>query len=161
MTPILKKGSIVLWGNVTRDAELRETKSGRPYATFGMKYDRHHNEDGQMVNEYMNVTIWGDDAKFIGDGDIGLAKGDMVVVFGSLVEDTYRKEGEDPNIQKWKVNADIVLDMTSIFQVAGMVVGGEAPTPAAPSPKKETFTETNEKTPFQEELDDEDAELPF
>lgn len=165
MTPLLKKGSIIIWGNVTRDAELRETKSGRPYATFGMRYDRHHNEDGQMVNEYMNVTIWGDDAKFVGDGDIGLAKGDTVIVFGQLVEDTYRKEGEDPNIQKWKVNAEAVLDMTSIFQVAGMVVGGEVPQdedePTPPKAAKPKFTETTEKTPFQEEIEDSDGELPF
>ena len=159
MTPIVKKGSIILWGTVTLEPTMRQTKNGRPYTSFGMKYDRHHNEDGQKVNEYMNVTMWGDDAKFIGDEDIGLAKGDTVVVCGQLVEDTYRKEGEDPDIQKWRVNAEVVLDITSIFQVAQMVVGGGV---SAPEPEpKSAFTETTEKTPFQEDLDEADGELPF
>lgn len=164
MTPIYKSGSIILWGSVTQEPKLHETKSGRSFSSFGMKYDRHHNEDGQMVNEYMNVTMWGDDAKFIGDEDVGLAKGDTILVCGQLVEDTYRKEGEDPNVQKWKVNADIVIDMTSIFQVAQMVVNGDAPTPAAtptPAPSKPKFSETEEKTPFQLEIEDSDGELPF
>lgn len=164
MTPLYKNGTIMIWGTVTQEAKLRETKSGRSYASFGMKYDRHHNEDGQMVNEYMNVTMWGDDAKFIGDEDIGLAKGDTVLVCGQLVEDTYRKEGEDPDVQKWKVNADVVIDMTSIFQVAQMVVNGDAPAPAAPpapAPSKPKFTDTEEKTPFQQALEDDDGSLPF
>lgn len=164
MTPIYKSGTIILWGTVTQEPKLRETKSGRSYASFGMKYDRHHNEDGQMVNEYMNVTMWGDDAKFIGDESIGLGKGDTILVCGQLVEDTYRKEGEDPNVQKWKVNADIVIDMTSIFQVAQMVVDGDVPAhnePAASAPSKPKFTDTEEKTPFQQDVDDADGELPF
>lgn len=164
MTPLYKNGTIMIWGTVTQEAKLRETKSGRSYASFGMKYDRHHNEDGQMVNEYMNVTMWGDDAKFIGDEDIGLAKGDTVIVCGQLVEDTYRKEGEDPDVQKWKVNADVVIDMTSIFQVAQMVVNGDVPSHAAseqPALSKPTFTDTEEKTPFQQDVEDADGELPF
>lgn len=164
MTPLYKNGTIMIWGTVTQEAKLRETKSGRSYASFGMKYDRHHNEDGQMVNEYMNVTMWGDDAKFIGDEDIGLAKGDTVIVCGQLVEDTYRKEGEDPDVQKWKVNADVVIDMTSIFQVAQMVVNGDVPSPAPSAQSaqsKPKFTETEEKTPFQQEIEDSDGELPL
>lgn len=161
MTPILKKGSVILWGTVTRDAELRQTKNGRSFASFSMKYDRHHNEDGQMVNEYMNVTMWGDDAKFIGDENVGIAKGDTIIVCGQLVEDTYRKEGEDPDIEKLKVNAEIVLDMTSIFQVANMVVLGDAPHDEEPAPENSAFTETQEKTPFQDELENTDGELPF
>ena len=159
MTPIYKKGSCIIWGTVTRDAKLRQTNSGKNVTGFGMKYDRHHNEDGQMVNEYMEISVWDDTALFVGDHDIGVAKGDYVLVCGQLVPDTFRKEGEDPDAEKWKINADIVLDMTSIFQVAQMVVNGEAPQPTESTPQ---YTETTEKTPFQEELeDDDDGSLPF
>lgn len=165
MTPLYKNdGTILIWGTVTQEAKLRETKNGRAYASFGMKYDRHHNEDGQMVNEYMNVTMWGDDAKFIGDESVGLAKGDTIIVCGYLVEDTYRKEGEDPDVKKWKLNADVVIDMTSIFQVAQMVVNGDVAAddaPPAPATSKPKFTATEEKTPFQQEIEDNDGELPF
>ena len=165
MTPLYKNdGTILIWGTVTQEAKLRETKNGRLYTSFGMKYGRRHNEDGQMVNDYMNVTMWGDDAKFIGDESVGLAKGDTILVCGYLVEDTYRKEGEDPDVKKWKLNADVVIDMTSIFQVAQMVVNGDVPTddaPPAAAPSKPKFTATEEKTPFQQSIEDEDGELPF
>ena len=165
MTPLYKNdGTTLIWGTVTQEAKLRESKNGRLYTSFSMKYGRRHNEDGQMVNDYMNVTMWGDDAKFIGDESIGLAKGDTVLVCGYLVEDTYRKEGEDPDVKKWKLNADLVLDMTSIFQVAQMVVNGDAPAveaPPMPTPNKPKFTSTEEKTPFQTEIEDADGELPF
>ena len=164
MTPLYKNGTILIWGTVTQEPKLRESKNGRLYTSFSMKYDRHHNEDGQMVNEYMNVTMWGDDAKFVGDESIGLGKGDTVLVCGQLVEDTYRKDGEDPDVKKWKLNAEIVLDMTSIFQVAQMVVEGEVPShdePPTPTPSKPKFTATEEKTPFQQDVEDAYGELPF
>jgi len=162
MTPIGKNGSFILWGTVTRDAKLRQTNSGKSVASFGMKYDRHHNEDGQKVNEYMEVSIWDDSAVYVGDPDIGIAKGDSVLVCGQLQEDTYRKEGEDPNIKKWKITADIVLDMTSIFQVAQMVVdGGGEVAQEAPTTAKPKFTEEQSKTPFEEMMDSEEGELPF
>ena len=165
MTPLYKNdGTTLIWGTVTQEAKLRETKNGRLYTSFSMKYGRRHNEDGQMVNDYMNVTMWGDDAKFIGDESVGIAKGDTVLVCGYLVEDTYRKEGEDPNVKKWKLNADLVLDMTSIFQVAQMVVNGETPAMEAPpihAPSKPKFTATEEKTPFQTEIEESENELPF
>ena len=162
MTPIGKNGSFIFWGTVTRDAKLRQTNSGKNVAGFGMKYNRGHNEDGQMVNEYMEVSIWDDAAVYVGDPDIGIAKGDSVFVCGTLQEDTYRKEGEDPNIKKWKINAEIVIDMTSIFQVAQMVVNGEVPASAEIPPSAPSgFSETKEKTPFQEAVDEESGELPF
>ena len=161
MTPIGKNGSFILWGTATREAKLRQTNSGKSVASFGMKYDRHHNEDGQKVNEYMEVSVWDDNAHFIGVPDVGIAKGDYIFVCGQLVEDTYRKDGEDPNIKKWKINADIVIDMTSIFQVAQMVVNGSLPSAELPDEHKPAFSEEKAKTPFEEELEDSDGELPF
>lgn len=166
-----KQGSyMILWGYVPRDAKLTETRSGKFYTSFSVRYDRHHNEDARMVNEYMNVQIWGDNAKFVGNEDIGIAKGDTVFVCGKLVPDTYHKEGEPEPEDKWMVVADIVLDMTSIFQVAQMVVGGEyAPEPEDDYKPKSTssprsaphFEETDEETPFGREVDEAPGELPY
>lgn len=177
MTPIGKNGSFILWGTVTRDPKIRQTNSGKNVTSFGMKYDRHHNEDGQKVNEYMEVSVWDDNAFYVGDPNTGVAKGDYILVCGQLQEDTYRKEGEDPDIKKWKINAEIILDMTSIFQVAQMVVHGggeeeeETATPPAHNPRekespiskpaKPKFKGTVEKTPFMEEIEESDGELPF
>jgi len=164
MTPIGKNGSFILWGEVVWDSQVREARSGNKYTSFRMKYNRGHNVDGRMVNDTIEVTVWDTKytkiAELVGDENFGVAKGDLVLVCGQLVEDTYRKEGEDPDAPKWKVNAEIVIDMTSIFQVAQMVVNGEVPPheDSDPAPK---FTATAEKTPFQQELDDDDGELPF
>ena len=176
MTPIGKNGSFIVWGTVTRDPKIRQTNSGKTVTGFGMKYNRGHNEDGQMVNEYIEVSIWDDNAVYVGDPDTGVAKGDYILVCGQLQEDTYRKEGEDPNIKKWKINAEIILDMTSIFQVAQLVVHGgaaeeEEPAPAPRNPRekespvskpaKPKFKGTTERTPFMDEIDESDGELPF
>lgn len=156
----MKSGNTMLMvGKVSRDATLRETRTGKHVAGFSMRYARQHNVDGQMENKYMEVTVWNDDALLIGDENIGIGKGDTVLVVGQLVEDTYRREGEDPNEPKYKVDADIVLDMTSIFQVAQMVVlGGEEPQDDGDdSPDASKIEDTFEGTPF----DDDDDELPL
>lgn len=153
---------MTIWGVVPRDAKMTETKSGKFFTSFSVRYNRKHNEDGQMVNEYMNCQMWGDEAKIIGADDVGIAKGDIVFVCGRLVPDTYHKEGEDPPENKWKLDVDIVLDMTSIFQVAQMVVdGGGAVEQEDTAPSTPKFTETTEKTPFMEEIEESDGELPF
>ncbi len=165
MTPIVKNRSIIIWGTATRDASLRQTGSGKSVSGFGMKYNRGHNENGQMVSEYMEVSVWGDNAKFVGDADLGIAKGDTVLVCGLLVEDTFRRDGEDPDAEKWKIDADIVIDMTSIFQVAQMVVDGDfhATAPSSPVPTAASaFSELDdEKTPFERELEESDTDLPY
>jgi len=165
MTPIVKNCSIIIWGTATRDASLRQTGTGKSVSGFGMKYNRRHNENGQMVSEYMEVSMWGENAKFVGDPDLGIAKGDSVLVCGVLVEDNFRKDGEDPDVEKWKIDADIVIDMTSIFQVAQMVVGGDVQTTATPAEIPTTasvFSELDdEKTPFEKELEESDTDLPY
>ena len=133
-----------------------------------MQYDRHHDEDGNIVNDYIDVSMWYDAAKFIGDEDVGVAKNDIVMVVGFLTKDSYHSTGDDV---KYKISADIVLDMTSIFQVAQMVVNGlgesvseepdedDAPTT---QPKKSVFTETDDAddNPFLTE-EDMKTELPY
>lgn len=165
MTPIGKNGSFILWGEVVWDSQVREARSGNKYTSFRMKYNRGHNVDGRIVNDTIEVTVWDTKytkiAEMVGDENFGIAKGDLVLVCGQLVEDTYRKEGEDPNVPKWKVNADIVIDMTSIFQVAQMVVNGSIPSAELPDESKSAFSEESAKTPFEEELDDSESELPF
>lgn len=165
MTPIGKNGSFILWGEVVWDSKVREARSGNKYTSFRMKYNRGHNEDGRMVNDTIEVTVWDTKytkiAEMVGDENFGIAKGDLVLVCGQLVEDTYRKEGEDPDVPKWKVNADIVIDMTSIFQVAQMVVNGSLPSAELPDEPKPAFSDEKAKTPFEEELEDSDGELPF
>lgn len=166
----IKHGNTMLAvGRVTREAKCRKTKSGKSVASFAMQYDHHHDEDGNIVNDYIDVSMWHDAAKFVGDEDVGVAKNDIVMVVGFLTKDSYHST---ENETKYKISADIVLDMTSIFQVAQMVVNGmsgdaveEPRGEAAPSPPpKQTsvFTETDEPddNPFMTE-EDLETELPY
>lgn len=159
----IKQGDkIILEGTALWDSDLVQTRSGKYVSHFKMKYDRHHNEDGQMVNESIEVSVWRDNALFVGDPNIGVSKGDTVLVFGRLVEDNYYKEGEDKSVTKYKVEANLVYDMTSFYQLARMVVGGEdaeeeetesePPKPEAkPAPQQSAFVDE----------DEDDGELPF
>ena len=161
MTPIVKNGSIILWGTATRDAKIRTGRSGNKFASFGIKYNRHHNVDGRKENEYMEVTVWEDSCVYVGDDDIGVAKGDTVLVCGYLVEDTFRKEGEDPNAEKWRISADIVLDMTSIFQVASLVVSGVDSGRNTDAHKESGMSDFDNRTPFDDDFDSEEGDLPY
>ena len=160
MTPIVKKDSVILWGRTTRDAKIYPTKNGKSLSSFSMMYNKYHNEDGTVIRDYIEVTVYGKNSEVVGADDIGIAKGDFVLVCGTVVEDTYRREGEDPNAQKFKIEADIVLDMTSIFQVAAMVVSGGVPA-LDTEDADDQLDPVDEKTPFEQEIDDADGELPY
>lgn len=156
---VLKTGkNMLIWGRATRDATLIETKNGKFVSNFAVKYDyRHSIDDGSILLDYMEVDVWGNLAKIVGDANIGVGKGDMVLVAGQLIQDTFYKKGEDRSQPKYKLNAELVLDQTSINQLMEMVVGmapPEEPEPEPePAPKKKPVAATVQ--PVFENVDDE------
>lgn len=50
---------ITLIGNLTRDPELRVTKSGKQVCTFGLAVNRHRKSEGQPDVDFFNVSAWG------------------------------------------------------------------------------------------------------
>lgn len=154
----IKQGNyMLLCGKVTKDAVLRTTATGKHVVNLSVKYGQHHDVDGNSVGDYMNISAWGDTALFVGNEDTGVAKGDMVLAIGQLVRDDYRsqKSGEE----EFKMNAEIILDATSIFQIAEMVISGEVG--SAGADEQSAFDDSEEKTPFEKEVEDSDAELPY
>ena len=141
---------MLIWGTAARDASVKTTKSGKNVCGFAVKYDWHHDENGKPVTEFMEVSMWGDNALFVGHDHIGVAKGDMVLVCGEMTKDTFYKQGEDRSKPKYKINADLVLDMTTIFQITQMVAGGEPEEEPAPPPKREK----HRSSPVQQEFQD-------
>lgn len=153
----IKQGNyMLLWGRVSRDAVCRSTQKGKQVAGFSMTYDRRHNEDGQMKSLFMEVSAWGDEALYVGHEDIGVCKGDIVLVAGKLVEDNFYKDGEDRSVKKYKVDADLILDMTSIFQLAQMVVVDGIGTPA-----DETLDDDFDDAPDVSKIEDVYEGTPF
>ena len=154
----IKQGNtMLLCGKVMREAKLRHTKNGKAVSSFSVQYGSHHDEDGKTIYDYMDVSMWGENAAFIGDESIGVAKGDIVFVIGYLVKDKYHTT--DNNDPQYKISAEIILDMTSIFQVAQMVVE------AGFSPDVPAEAENTPKTPKKQsvfaDVDDSDNDNPF
>jgi single-stranded DNA-binding protein len=141
---------MLIWGTAARDASVKTTKSGKNVCGFAVKYDWHHDENGKPVNEFMEVSMWGDDALFVGHESIGVAKGDKVLVCGEMTKDTFYKQGEDRSKPKYKINADFVLDMTTIFQITQMVAGGGAEEEPAPQPPREKPRSAKVQQDFQD-----------
>lgn len=154
----IKQGNdMILWGRVTKDAQLRTSQSGKSFATLSVQYGKHHDEDGNMVRDYMDISVWGSLGEQIADPNIGVVKGDIVMVTGALYKDEYmtKKEGKD----SYRLNADAVFDCTSAFQLAAMVTSGDDQDDS-PSGGSELAPST-EKTPFEDMMDEADGELPY
>lgn len=55
---------IILIGNLTRDAEIIATKSGKEFCSFSIAVDRHEkNEDGVNITDFFDVVAWGNIAQ--------------------------------------------------------------------------------------------------
>lgn len=140
---------LMIWGRATRDATFKVTNSGKKVSGFSVKYDFRHDPDGQPINEYMEVSCWGKLAEWVGDEDIGVGKGDMVLVAGELMADKFYKKDEDRSKPKYKLNADLVLDMTSNFQMLEVLFRREHEPEPEPEPKKKPISAT-----VQQEFED-------
>lgn len=166
-----QKNMMVMWGIATSEPKLRTTQSGRSVCSFYLQYNKHINEDGQKVKESMSVTAWNDLAEYICDNDIGIGKYDELLVCGEIVPDTYYGQNEDTSIPKYKINAELILPMTSIYQLMMMVVNGGAnikPPDTEPKPKSMTKHGQIDVDDDPEDYDStftdddsDDGELPF
>lgn len=166
-----QKNMMVMWGVATSEPKLRTTQNGKHVCSFFLQYNVHMNEDGQKVKESMSVTAWGNLAEYICDNDIGIGKFDELLVCGEIVPDTYYGKNEDPNIPKYKINAELILPMTSIYQLMMMVVNGggqpireeHKPSVVSSKGKLNVDEDAPDETDIFTEVGDEDAlgELPF
>jgi len=107
---------VVLYGRLTRDAEIREVetqKGGTSLAKFGLAVTNHRNDDATM---FIECTAWGRTAQVVGDYT---TKGAAVLVTGELVLERWQsKDGE--NRQRYTVNVATV-------QLMPKGQGGEEP----------------------------------
>jgi len=87
--------SVTIVGNITRDPELRFTKSGTAVVGFGVAVNRrwYNNSTNEYDEEtsFFDVEAWKDLAENVGDS---LSKGDRVIVSGRLDQQSWEdKEG--------------------------------------------------------------------
>jgi single-strand DNA-binding protein len=118
---------VVLVGRLTRDSELKYTKSGMPIARFSLAVNRSRKQDDQWVDEtsFFEIDFWGKGAEAV---NRYLTKGQQVAVEGELRQDRWEQDGQPRS--KVVVNASNVRLMGS----AGGQGGGGSSRPQQSTP---------------------------
>ena len=81
---------LILVGNVGRDPEVHETKTGRKVAHFSLATNRFPNEAGEERTDWHRLTLWGKLAQFAEDY---IKVGDRIFVEGRVEYDSYERDG--------------------------------------------------------------------
>lgn len=98
---------VVVMGNLTRDPEVRKTKSGRLVADLGVAIsESYKNSGGENVETtcFVDIVTWGRQAEVCGQY---LSKGSQVLVEGRLQLDQWEGENGEKR-KKLRVKADQV-----------------------------------------------------
>ena len=94
---------IILMGRLTRDPELRRTKSGTAVASFSLAVDRDYKAKGaEKETDFIDIVAWRNTAEFVSKY---FSKGRMAVVEGRLQVRSYTdKDGSNRRV------AEVVAD---------------------------------------------------
>lgn len=82
-------------GNLTRDPELKFTKSGQAVVNIGVAVNESYKDDNdewQSRPNFVDVTAWGDLAENVAES---LQKGDRVTVSGKLKQESWETDEGD------------------------------------------------------------------
>lgn len=115
---------VLLYGNLTRDPELKALPSGQQVASFGIATNRtFKNKEGQQQDqtEFHNIVAFGRTAEVMGQY---LKKGRPVFIEGRIQTRSWDKDGQK------QYRTEIVVDS---FQFGPQAAGTGAPSGAAPA----------------------------
>lgn len=99
----LNLNKVILAGRLTKDSELRTTKSGTPVTQFDIAVNRRGAKDGQQPQaDFITVVAWRQTAEFI---TRYFKKGNAICVVGSIQTRAYT----DQNNQK-RTATEVVAD---------------------------------------------------
>ena len=106
---------VTLIGNVGRDPEIHETKSGNKVAHFSLATNRRPpaNGDGEARTDWHRLTLWSRQAQFAEDY---IRTGDRIYVEGRLEYDSYERDGVV--IPTAEIHVNEVVLLTSKGQAA-------------------------------------------
>ena len=104
---------VMLSGNLTRDAEIRQTKNGIAVVAYGIAVnDRRKNpltDEWEDYPNYINVTMFGNYGRSIADR---LTKGTKVALHGSLRWSQWDKDGQK------RSKLEVIADEVEFFSQA-------------------------------------------
>jgi single-strand DNA-binding protein len=92
--------STTIVGNLVRDPELKFTNNGKAYAQFSVAVTKKKGEE--EYTSYFDCTVWNTQAENLANS---LHKGDRVVVFGTLNQDRFEKDGQKRSAVNLNVEA--------------------------------------------------------
>ena len=82
--------TITVTGNLSRDAEVKQTRNGKTLTTFSIGHTPREKRDGEWTNGetmWFKVTYWGELP------GVFLSTGSKVMVTGSFKQESYDKDG--------------------------------------------------------------------
>lgn len=139
---------IILMGRLTRDPELKQTRSGTAVASFSLAVDRDFSDKstGQRATDFIDIVAWRNTAEFVSKY---FSKGRMAVVDGRL------------QIRSWEDNNGNKRRSAEV--VAEHVYFGDSKRDGSTSDSYTSHTADVAYTepPKPVDLTDDDGELPF
>lgn len=90
---------IVVTGNLTRDAELTETSTGKSRLSLSVAVGRRWQREGEQVTDFFNCIWWGEITKKIGGY---MKKGKKVLVEGEMLSRKF-EDSKGNERQVWEI----------------------------------------------------------
>jgi single-strand DNA-binding protein len=147
---------VVLMGRLTRDAELKYTKSGIAVARFSIAVKRSRKQDDQWVEEssFFDVDFYGKSAESVHKY---LVKGQQIGVEGELRQDRWEQEGQ-PRSK--------VIVVASNVRLLGNAPGGQSGSTYSKPQSSPSFDGANETrngtvSTQRPQVDTFDDDIPF
>ena len=129
---------VVLLGRMTKDAEIKNTPSGKSVATFTIAVDRSYVKQGEERQaDFINCVAWGTTAEFISRY---FGKGQLIALVGRLQT---RSWDDNEGNKRWVT--EVIADEVSF----------------AGDKKNTEVTASNNATPVAMEVVPDDGDLPF
>jgi len=147
---------VVLVGRLTRDSELKYTKSGQPIARFALAVNRSvkRGETWEDEASFIDVDFWGKGGEAV---NRFLTKGQQVAVEGELRQDRWEQDGQN--------RSKIVVVANNVRLMGSPQGQGSSSYPRAqPSSGSEAGQESRTASPSpqqQKPVDNFDDDIPF
>ena len=144
---------------IGQDIELKTSKAGKPFCSFGAVVPMGQDEDGKDMSQWLRVACFGDAAKAIASR---AKKGDRVYVEGALTLNTWQgNDGETKtgiNIAAWKCERLSNIGRSRLANANSAnfakVGAGEPDEDEAPAKKRTEEPAKGEKTRREYEFND-------
>jgi len=123
---------IVLIGNLTRDAELKYTASGKAVSKFSIAVNEKRKVDDEWKTkaDFFEVVVWGQLGESLNQY---LTKGKQIAVIGKLTQERWEHDGQS--------RSKVVVTAFTIQLLGGGTAGENLPTQTDSTDSTENYDE--------------------